>query len=57
MKIRHLENKKSQIDKFRRAARELECDESSDALDKCLDRLDLKSEKKSSEKDKRSTTD
>lgn len=33
--------RESQIDKFRRAARELECDESDDALDRSLGRLDL----------------
>ncbi len=44
-----MKDNESQIDKFRRAARELGCDESEDALDSAMDRLDLKPEKKRSD--------
>ena len=34
-------NEKEQIERFKRAAREVEADESSDALERVMDRLDL----------------
>ena len=45
-----MKDNESQIDKFRRTARELECDESPDALDRSFDKLELRTKPKGSVK-------